>query len=123
MGDTMSKGSKAGQHVKPPSDLTPEVLQKVARHFGGDALVRGHELDPEEPSWHVHREGKCYRCIYSDGELLLAVLNKAAEMGLCTGLEFDEGTWACWVADNSGYDTAPLEAALLAFSQLEPSNV
>jgi hypothetical protein len=105
-----------------PEAVVPEVLAKCARLLGLRD-IRVVDAYPAEryqvrESWmHELHIGESW----SRGDLLLAILNKAAGMGVDLSLSFWPNT-KCWAAGEVGkrqVATTPLEAAFLAFTQLE----
>lgn len=98
-----------------------DVLEKVARLLGWAVLYRSHTGQ----LWHVRRVAIGAE-VLTDGDLLLAILNKAAEMGERIDLSFlpNAKVWGMGSTQSPSrirqYANTPLEAALLAFAQLEP---
>jgi hypothetical protein len=104
--------------------ITPEVLQQVAERLGWESIED--QSGMYGPNIPVHRrwracEREWHHESHSDGDLLLAILKRTAELGgyieLC-------GQDDHWTARNSvirlahGPCREPLEAAILAFIQL-----
>lgn len=109
-----------------------DVLAKCARLLGGTDLYGFEAEDGRE--WRMTVDDH-YKFFSSDGDLLLAILNKAAEMELDIKLRTNafQGLRRNWRAELAAYRwdgngdrvkvgeaDAAVEAALLAFAQLEP---
>lgn len=101
-----------------------DVLEKCARLLGKPWVVYDGRLTDHLFYAAKHGVGPA-----SDGDILLAILNKAAEMGYLCALSFDGDVWQFSLRrrgmkvghlTSSDVDIEPLEAAILAFSQLEP---
>lgn len=124
------------------SEVTAEVLEKVAERLGWQELSKRRERDSIYETWSVAKDTTaglaigerltCGQRIGSDGDLLLAILNKAAEMGW-DRLSDRHSMGAFTTFTKTGFDgellnsisgESPagneLEAAMLAFAQLEP---
>lgn len=109
--------------------ITPEVLEKVARGLGHYSLS-GRDPHGRHIAWQKTADQKQYSGkSYSDGDLLLAVLNRAAELGHKPELRYRKGArdWRCEIElsqpvtpvySKVGTVETALEAALLAFAQL-----
>lgn len=113
-------------------NISQEQLQQVAERLGERHLKCTHDGE-----WESHYpEGDGWQTRWrSDGDLLLSILNRAAEMGYETSVTFNpavfEGDPKFWSADNvtwprqyhgetvsSARGDSALEAAILAFIQL-----
>ncbi len=96
--------------------ITPEVLQQVAERLGWDALTQG----PTDPMGRVIF-GKVDRYQLdpmTDGDLLLAILNRAAEMPDDDGENLMAVMHGLLTAAEEQPRPEFLEAAILAFIQL-----
>jgi hypothetical protein len=102
-----------------PEAVVPEVLEKCARLLGLEL-----HTDERFGGFKVGNTGIGFVPM-SDGDLLLAILNKAAEMGERIDLSFlpNAKVWGMGPTQSPNrirqYGNTPLEVALLAFAQLE----
>lgn len=105
--------------------ITAEQLQQVAERLDkpGLRLVGGHR---HLYCWNWDEGATSSGGVLSDGDLLLAIMNRAAEIGHLPTLEStraEKALWSCRIfADEGpfiyGCSYTPLEAAILAFIQL-----
>lgn len=112
--------------------ITSEQLGAVAVRLGGTKLVPAStvivQCGPTD-KWYFegrNADGDGFYPIWSDGSLLPAILNRAAEMGYKPDLrrtlhDHPRELWNCEMTPEGppdSYGATPLEAAILAFIQL-----
>lgn len=111
--------------------MTPEILAKVAKGLDWADLEVWDDLNSIYS--YRHRLAGSDEVLYaSDGDLLLAILNRAAELGyrcICgywpEDSVYNKHAWECYIERTSTddklaltYADTSLEAAALAFAQL-----
>ncbi len=109
-----------------------DVLEKCARLLGPsyraeNTGVEQRGTEPMRDVWNIQLRIFDGWITMSDGDLLLAILKKAADLNKATEKGFvqliyfpHDNTWEARMDGNDMVPATPLEAALLAFAQLEP---
>lgn len=103
-------------------NLTPEQLQMLAERLGYEWIKTGQQGMFRSPVFQCYKRPAMLE--RSDGDLLLAILNRAAEMGERIDLSFlpIAKVWGMGPTQSPNrvrqYADNPLEAAILAFIQL-----